>query len=86
MIPPSFDDNISQLPEEIRDKALFVPHDWSKENLPTELKTPLTIMPVEVSATYSDSLIAIAAIAETIEDASALVAPVLIAPALDAGQ
>jgi hypothetical protein len=38
--PPSLDENISQLPEDIRFRATFVAHDWSTEKICFELIRP----------------------------------------------
>lgn len=40
-IPPSFEDNMSQLSEEQREKTAFVPFDWSTEILCRELISPI---------------------------------------------
>jgi SAM-dependent methyltransferase len=39
-VPPSFDDNISQLTDEQKKKATFISHDWSSETICPKLKSP----------------------------------------------
>jgi predicted nicotinamide N-methyase len=41
--PPSFDENISQLPEELATKARLVWHDWSDDTLPDEILAPSSL-------------------------------------------
>jgi predicted nicotinamide N-methyase len=41
VMPPSLDENLSQLPEDIRSRATFVAHDWSAEKICSELIRPI---------------------------------------------
>jgi hypothetical protein len=42
-IPPSFDDNLSQLSEEQKAKTTFIPYDWSSKILCPELISPINM-------------------------------------------